>query len=142
MRRLTQDQSRLHLLALAIPLHPRHRSMSASKTRLVRHSAPLPSPLSIVAGPHEAGPIRYWRADSLAFVWLDPGITPCCKSPKLPDDDFPARRRVNRRPPIRVTSIALPRSLTSFLSSDEVPHMFTRETRLEPRKSLIISAKA
>jgi hypothetical protein len=20
-----------------------------------------------------------WRADSLAFVWLDPGITPCCK---------------------------------------------------------------
>jgi hypothetical protein len=28
-------------------------------------------PLSIVAGPHEAGPIRSWRADSLAFVWLD-----------------------------------------------------------------------
>jgi hypothetical protein len=20
------------------------------------------------------------RADTLAFVWLDPGITPCCKS--------------------------------------------------------------
>ena len=20
-----------------------------------------------------------WRADSLSFVWLDPGITPCCK---------------------------------------------------------------
>src|SRR5262249_46104756 len=51
--------------------------MSALTTRPVRHSAP--SQLSIVAGPHEAGPIRSWRADSLAFVWLDPGITPCCK---------------------------------------------------------------
>src|SRR5262245_20023494 len=107
MRRLTQDQSRLHLLALAIPLHPRHRSMSASKTRLVRHSAPLPSPLSIVAGPHEAGPIRYWRADSLAFVWLDPGITPCCKSPKLGGGDFPATSRFERRPSIGVASIGL-----------------------------------
>jgi hypothetical protein len=24
--------------------------------------------------------ISSWRADSLAFVWLDPGITPCCRS--------------------------------------------------------------
>jgi hypothetical protein len=52
--------------------------MSASTTRPVRHSIPLP--LSIVARPHEAGLIRSWRADSLAFVWLDPGITPCCKT--------------------------------------------------------------
>jgi hypothetical protein len=42
--------------------------------------------LSIVARPHEAGLIRSWRADSLAFVWLDPGITPCCKTPKMPND--------------------------------------------------------
>jgi hypothetical protein len=42
-------------------------------------------PLSIVARPHEAGLIRSWRADSLAFVWLDPGITPCCKSRKSND---------------------------------------------------------
>jgi hypothetical protein len=52
--------------------------MSASTTRPVRHSIPLS--LSIVARPHEVGLIRSWRADSLAFVWLDPGITPCCKS--------------------------------------------------------------
>src|SRR5882762_11791548 len=52
--------------------------MSASTIRLVPHSIPLS--LSIVARPHEAGLIRSWRADSLAFVWLDPGITPCCKS--------------------------------------------------------------
>src|SRR6202030_4236207 len=35
---------------------------------------------AIVARPHGAGLICSWRADSLAFVWLDPGITPCCKS--------------------------------------------------------------
>jgi hypothetical protein len=29
---------------------------------------------------HEADLIHSWRADSLAFVWLDPGITPCCKT--------------------------------------------------------------
>src|SRR5262249_41482591 len=78
MQRSTQDQNRPRLLARLIPPGSRHRSMSALTTRPVRHSAPLP--LSIVAGPHEAGPIRSWRADSLAFVWLDPGITPCCKS--------------------------------------------------------------
>src|SRR6516165_2499516 len=111
MRRLSQDQNRPHLLALAIPPHPRHRSMSALTTRPVRHSAPLPSPLSFVVGPHEAGPIRSWRADSLAFVWLDPGITPCCKSPELPDDDFLARTRSNRRSPICIASIGLARSL-------------------------------
>jgi hypothetical protein len=39
--------------------------------------------------PSLQGPIRRasrsWRADSLAFVWLDPGITPCCKSRKSND---------------------------------------------------------
>src|SRR3984893_11772762 len=52
--------------------------MSAATTSPVRHSIPLS--LSIVARPHGAGLIRSWRADSLAFVWLDPGITPCCKT--------------------------------------------------------------
>jgi hypothetical protein len=36
------------------------------------HSTPLP--LSIVARPHEAGLLGSWRADSLAFVWLDPEL--------------------------------------------------------------------
>jgi hypothetical protein len=36
-------------------------------------------PLSFVARPHEAGLIRSWRADSLASVWLDPGITHVAK---------------------------------------------------------------
>src|ERR1700727_1835411 len=76
-----QDRSRPRPLARpALPGPPR-RLMSASTTRPVRHSIPLS--LSIVARPHGAGLISSWRADSQAFVWLDPGITPCCKSRKL-----------------------------------------------------------
>ena len=70
------------------PFGPPRRSMFASMTRQVRHSIALSR--SIVARPHEAGLIRSWRADSLAFVWLDPGITPCCKSRKI------ERRRKSR----------------------------------------------
>src|SRR6204780_4560831 len=73
-----QDRNRPRpLVRPSLPGPPR-RSMSASTTRLARHSIPLS--LSIVARPHGAGLICSWRADSLAFVWLDPGITPCCKS--------------------------------------------------------------
>jgi hypothetical protein len=76
--RSPQDLNRPRPLARLTPSCPPRRSMFASTTRPIRHSTPLP--LSIVARPHEAGPIRSWRADSLTFVWLDPGITPCCKS--------------------------------------------------------------
>src|SRR5215471_936986 len=56
-----------------------HRSMSASTTRPVQHSAPLL--LSIFARPHQDGLICCWRADSLGLcLALDPGITPCCKT--------------------------------------------------------------
>ena len=30
-----------------------------------------------------------WKAGCLTFVWLDPGITPCCKTPKMPVTNFP-----------------------------------------------------
>src|SRR5262245_32861395 len=65
----------------------------------------------------------------------------CCKSPKLPGDKFPARRRTNRRPAICVASIALPRSPMNSLLRDEVPHIFTRKSRLRPGEFLITSAK-
>jgi hypothetical protein len=79
MRRSPQDQNQLRPLAQLIPSRLPHKSMSASTTRPARHSAPWS--LSNVARPHEVGLIILsWRADSLAFVWLDPGITPCCKS--------------------------------------------------------------
>src|SRR3979411_446314 len=66
---LSHDQSRL--------VHYTDRCL------LQRHVKPdikFHLPLSIVARPHEAGPILSWKADSLALVWLDSGITPCCKS--------------------------------------------------------------
>src|SRR5436190_9929548 len=78
--RSPQDRNRLRPLARPTPPDLPRRSMSASTIRPVRHSIPLS--LSIVGRPHQAGPIRSWRADSLVFVWLDPGITPCCKSRK------------------------------------------------------------
>src|SRR6266850_6583828 len=83
--RSPQDLNRRRPPARPIPTGPPHRSMFASTTRPVRHSTPLP--LSIVARPHEAGLLRSWRADSLALVWLDPGITPCCKSRKSDDTE-------------------------------------------------------
>src|SRR3954463_16345127 len=76
--RSPRDLNQPRPLARPIPTGPPHRSMFASTTRPVRHSTPLP--LSIVARPHEAGLILSWRADSLAFVWLDPGITPCWRN--------------------------------------------------------------
>src|SRR6202161_1097494 len=84
--RSPQDLNRPHPRARPTLPGPPRRLMSASTTRPVRHSIPLP--LSIVARPHEAGLIRSWRADSVAFVWLDPGITPCCKSRKLHQSEF------------------------------------------------------
>src|SRR5262244_4040405 len=65
----------------------------------------------------------------------------CCKSPKLPGDKFPAVRRSDRRPPICVVSITLPRSPVSLSSGDEVPHIFTRKSRLQPGKILTTGAK-
>ena len=65
----------------------------------------------------------------------------CCKSPKLPGDNFPAIRRSDRRPPIRVISIALPKSPVSLARDDEVPRVLIRKSRLKPGEFLITSAK-
>src|SRR6266446_1532752 len=46
------------------PFDPRCRSLSASATRLVRHSAPLR--LSMIARLYEVGLVDSWRADSLS----------------------------------------------------------------------------
>jgi hypothetical protein len=42
-----------------------------------------------------------------AFVWLDPGITPCCKSRNLQSHEFFAKIQNGKRSPIRVGVIAL-----------------------------------
>jgi hypothetical protein len=65
----------------------------------------------------------------------------CCKSPKLPGANFSAVEKSDRRPPFDVASITLPRSPASLSSGDEVPHIFTRNSRVQPKEILITSAK-
>src|ERR1700730_1653147 len=78
----------------------------------------------LFAAPHESASGRY-----------------CCKSPKLPGANFSAIKKSDRRPPVDVASITLPRSPASLSSGDEVPHIFTRKSRVQPKESLIASAK-
>src|SRR3982074_677769 len=113
--------------------------MSASTTRQVRHKIPLP--LSIVARPHEAGPILSWRADSLALVWLDSGITPCCKTPITLFDDYPARRANGPRSPIDVAVRPLPRSPVSSSLDNVVPQSIIRSPRVRPGEFVFSHAK-
>ena len=65
----------------------------------------------------------------------------CCKSPKLPGANFSAVKKLDRRPPVDVASITLPRSPASLSSGNEVPHIFTRKSRVQPKEILIVSAK-
>src|SRR5258708_12673590 len=65
----------------------------------------------------------------------------CCKSPKLPGDDFLTVRRPDRRTPVCAASITLPGSPVSLSVGDEAPHIFTRRSRLKPGEFLITSAK-
>src|SRR5215468_10358026 len=76
-----------------------------------------------------------------AALRMSPSGRYCCKSPKSPDDKFPAKSRSDQRPPISAASNALPRSPVSLSSGDEVPHIFTRKSRLQPGEFLITSAK-
>src|SRR5215813_5373370 len=138
-QRLLQDRNQPRLLAQLNPCRSPRRSMSASTTRPIRHSAP--SSLSVVTRSHEADLIHSWRADSLAFVWLDPGITPCCKSRKLQGHEFFAKTRNGKQSPIRIPSIALSKSPVSLTRDDEAPHIFIRKTRLQPADFLNISEK-
>jgi hypothetical protein len=65
----------------------------------------------------------------------------CCKSPKLPGANFLAVKKSDRRPPIDVAPITLPRPPASLSSGNEVPHIFTRKSRVQPKEILITSAK-
>jgi hypothetical protein len=51
----------------------------------------------------------------------------CCKSRKLQGRDFLAKTQNGKQSPIRITSIALPKSPVSFARGDEVPsHLYTK----------------
>src|SRR5262249_44020618 len=75
--------------------------------------------------------VRFWHTPAFAdFSVMSAAGRYCCKSPKLHGDNFPAIRRSDRRAAIFIASVALARSLTSLSSGDEVPHIFTRTSRL------------
>src|SRR5712691_949536 len=80
---------------------------------------------------------------SLPLVRCMSPLTADCvaKVQKLPGNKFPATRRTNRRPAICVASITLPKSPVSSSSGDEVPHIFTRKSRLQPGEFLVTTAK-
>src|SRR5215467_11127105 len=123
-QRLLQVRNQPRLLAQLNPCRSPRRSTSASTIRPNRHSAL--SSLSIVARSHEADLIHPWRADSLAVVWLDPGITPSCKTRKLQGHEFFAKTRNGKQSPIRIDAIAMSKSPVSLMLGDEVPHIFPR----------------
>jgi len=75
-----------------------------------------------------------------AFVWLDPGITPCCKSRKLQGHEFFAKTRNGKQSPIRIDALALSKSPVGLTLGDEVPHIFTRKPRLRPAECLYACA--
>jgi hypothetical protein len=59
----------------------------------------------------------------------------------LPGANFLAVKKSDRRPPIDVASITLPKSPVSLSSGDEAPHIFTRKSRPRSKEFLIASAK-
>src|SRR5436190_12950359 len=100
------------------------------------HSRPTDTALAVTACPirAESGQVGRHLAKS-ALCRL------CCKSPKLPGDKILAIRRTNRRPPIYAASVTLPSSPARSSSGNEVPHIFTRKSRLQPGEFLVTSAK-
>src|SRR2546430_3176360 len=63
------------------------------------------------------------------------------KEKKFQANFLPAVRLTHLLPPIYVVSITLPGSPVSLSSGDEVPHIFTRKSRLQPGEFLITGAK-
>ena len=99
---------------------------------------PRPRPAKTRANARPLRPESGQTADRLGMSGL---CRLCCKSPKLPGDKILAIRRTNRRPPIYAASVTLPSSPARSSSGNEVPHIFTRKSRLQPGEFLVTSAK-
>ena len=91
--------------------------------------------------PRRSIAVRFYKQTPTGWVRCDAMCRFCCKSPKLPGANFSAVEKFDRRPPFDVASITLPRSPASLSSGDEVPHIFTRNSRVQPKEILITSAK-
>src|SRR5581483_9967410 len=62
------------------------------------------------------------------------------KSRKLRHSRFFAKTRNRRRSPIRISSVALPKSPVDLTREDVSPHVFTRKPRLKPAEFSIVGA--
>src|SRR4029079_15681863 len=65
----------------------------------------------------------------------------CCKPLKLSGANFSALQKIQRRPLIRVPSIEYRRSPVSVSLGDEVPHIFARKSRVQPKEILMTREK-
>jgi hypothetical protein len=65
----------------------------------------------------------------------------CCKSRKIPGDDFFERNEAKLCSPFNMAPRPLAKSPVSFSLGDEVPHIFVRESHQQPRKILISGGK-
>src|SRR5262249_16889333 len=61
----------------------------------------------------------------------------CCKSRKLQGQEFFAKTLTEKKSPIRIAPIALPKPPVSLARGDEAPHIFTRKPALRPLEFLI-----
>src|SRR3984893_1459021 len=94
-----------------------------------------------ITAPQHCCPLRLNKQTLTERVQCDAMCRYCCKSPKLPGANFLAVKKSDRRPSIDVASITLPRSPASLSSGNEVPHIFTRKSCVQPKEILITSAK-
>src|ERR1700730_15669185 len=65
----------------------------------------------------------------------------CCKSPKIPGDDFFEKKEAKLSSPINMAPRPSAKSPVSFSLGDKVPHIFIRESHQRPRKILITGGK-
>src|SRR6202048_3971488 len=65
----------------------------------------------------------------------------CCKSRKIPGDDFFERNEAKLCSPFNMAPRPSAKSPVSFSLGDEVPHIFIRESHQQPRKILISGGK-
>src|ERR1700730_398400 len=80
---------------------------------------------------------------ALAFRWaVNVGLWQILlQKSQIARRQFSCCKKADRRPPIDVAPITLPRSPASLSSGNEVPHIFTRKSRVQPKEILITSAK-
>ena len=100
---------------------PRDRAGHYVAWQVIQSSVSSAAPQSTDIGRHsEEGSLVQILLQKSQIAWRQ---FSCCK-------------KSDRRPPIDVAPITLPRSPASLSSGDEVPHIFARKSRVQPKEIL------